>query len=351
MFQPHPAPPSSSRARRAAPYRPRTALLSALVALTAVGVTGCGGAGASSPDKSGAGTRTFESCGRTVELDRVPERVAITTDAIADTLYALDVGDRIVAKTRGESAPAPKLKARLAALPSLGTRNPSVEALVAAKPDLLITDQVEKVSGKQGSPSIAELERLGIATYVVGGGCAADLSADTSGLDALDADIHQLGTIFGVPKRAETLADKLRGSLDGVRRKTAEEPRPKVAEISQVAGQLYVSSGGLAMDVVERAGGKNLFADLPGQFAPVSAEQIVARDPEAIIVDNFTATKAGRDEAMEFLNRTFPTVDAVKNKRVLVIDAAKTGARGSTRPVQGVTEIARFLHPSTSNSQ
>ncbi|MGA6169175.1 ABC transporter substrate-binding protein [Streptomyces sp. NPDC012600] len=326
-------------------------MLSTLVALAAVGVTGCGGTDAGSRQESGASRITFESCSRTVELDRVPERVVITTDAIADTLFALGVGDRIVAKTRGESAPAPELKDRLAALPSLGTRNPGVEALVAAKPDLLITDQVEKVSGKLGSPSIAELKKLGIATYVVGGGCAADLRSDTSGLDALDTDIQQLGTIFGVKADARKLADKLRGSLDDVRRRTAQEPRQEVAEISQVAGQLYVTSGGLSNDVLQRAGGKNVFADLPGQFAPVSPEQVVARNPRAIIVDNFTATTKGRNEAVAFLNRTFPTVDAVKEGRVLVIDAAKTGARGSTRPVEGVTEIARFLHPGAFRTQ
>ncbi|MFE2293884.1 ABC transporter substrate-binding protein [Streptomyces sp. NPDC059452] len=351
MLQPRSDQPLPSYASGVAPHRARAAALAALLALAAVGVTGCQGADAGSREEGGAGGITFESCGRTVELDRVPERVVITTDAIADTLFALGVGDRIVAKTRGESAPAPELKERLAALPGLGARSPSVEALVATGPDLLITDQVEKVSGELGSPSIDELEQLGIATYVVGGGCAADLRSDTSGLDALDADIQQLGTVFGVEARARKLADKVRGSLDDVRRRTAREPRREVAEISQVAGRLCVTSGGLSDDVLERAGGTNVFADLPGQFAPVSPEQIVARNPRAIIVDNFTATAKGRDDAMEFLNRTFPTVDAVKEGRVLVIDAAKTGARGSTRPVEGVTEIARFLHPSAYGSQ
>ncbi|MFD0425230.1 ABC transporter substrate-binding protein [Streptomyces parvus] len=352
MFQPHhDRPLRSCRRPRAVPKRPRNVLLSALVALAAVGATGCGGGDADARQEGEKKTIAFESCSRTVELDRIPKRVAITTDAIADTLFELGVGDRIVAKTRGESAPAPELKQRLAALPSLGTRNPSVEALVGAKPDLLITDQVEKVSGKLGSPSIAELEKLGIATYVVGGGCAADLSEDTSGLEALDGDIRQLGTVFGVEARARKLADKLNGSLDDVRRQTAQEPRTKVAKLSQVAGQLYVTSGGLSNDVIERAGGTNVFADLPGQFAPVSPEQIVARDPQSIIVDNFTATTAGENEAMAYLKRTFPTVEAVKKQRVLVIDAAKSGARGSTRPVEGVAEIARFLHPSTSSSQ
>lgn len=351
MFQPHPDHPSPGPGPRAAPNRPRVTTLGALVALTAVTVAGCGDTDANSRQESPASGVTFESCGRTVGLDRAPKRVVITTDALADTLFALGVGDRIVAKTRGESAPAPELRTRLAALPSLGTRNPSVEAVVAAKPDLLITDQVEKVSGRAGSPGIAELRRLGIATYVVGGGCAADLSADTSGLEALDTDLHQLGTIFGVETRAKALTGKVRRSLDGVRRKTAQEPRRKVAEISQVAGQLHVTSGGLSNDVLERAGGTNVFADLPGQFAPVSPEQIIARDPQAIIVDNFTATTAGRNDATAFLNRTFPTLDAVKKRRILVIDAAKTGARGSTRPVKGVTEIARFLHPGTSRSQ
>ncbi|MFD3643829.1 ABC transporter substrate-binding protein [Streptomyces griseus] len=349
MLQPHLEHPSASRGvPRAAPDRPRTALIGALVALSLLGATGCAGADSGPRREAGAGGVTFDSCGRTVVLDRAPDRVAITTDAIADTLFALGVGDRIVAKTRGESAPAPELKERLAALPGLGTRNPSVEALVAAGPDLLITDQVEKVSGRTGSPSIAELEGLGIATYVVGGGCAADLTTDTSGLEALDTDVRQLGAVFGVETRAEALADRLLGDLDDVRRRIAREPGREVAKVSQVGGRLYVTSGGLSDDVLERAGGTNVFADLPGQFAPVDPEQIVARDPRAIVVDDFTATATGRRDAIAFLKRTFPTVDAVRNQRILVIDAAKTGARGSTRPVEGVAEIARFLHPNTS---
>lgn len=352
MFQPHcDRPLASPPRRRVVPDRPRAAVLSALVALAAVGAGGCGGGDADARKEGGTKAIAFESCGRTVELDRVPQRVAITTDAIADTLFELGVGDRIVAKTRGESAPAPELKERLAALPSLGARNPSVEALAGAGPDLLITDQVEKVSGKLGSPGIAELEKLGIATYVVGGGCAADLSKDTSGLEALDGDIRQLGTIFGVEARAQKLAEKMNGRLDDVRRQVAQEPRTEVAKLSQVAGQLYVTSGGLSDDVIERAGGTNVFADLPGQFAPVSPEQIVERDPQSIIVDNFTATTTGENEAIAYLNRTFPTVEAVKKQRVLVIDAAKSGARGSTRPVEGVAELARFLHPSLSRSR
>jgi iron complex transport system substrate-binding protein len=321
-------------------------LLSPLIALTVIGVGGCGGNDGGSRPEGGQRGITFESCGQTVTLDRAVRRVVITNDAIADTLFALSIGDRIVAKTHGESAPLPQLKARLASLPNLGTRNPSTEALVAAKPDLLITDQVAKVSGNQGSPTVAELMRMGIATYVVGGGCATGLTSDSSGLESLFTDVRQLGAIFGVPGRARALADRLRTRPDDVRRRTARQPRPGVAELSHVAGQLYVTSGGLANDVIGRAGGTNLFAGLPGQFAPISAEQIIARNPQAIIVDDFTASAHGRREAIAFVTRTFPTTDAVKQRRILVIDAAKTGARGSTRPVDGVVEIARFLHPS-----
>ncbi|MGX2993196.1 ABC transporter substrate-binding protein [Streptomyces sp. JNUCC 64] len=348
MFRPHPDRQPRGRRPRVAPYRLRAVLLSTLVALTAAG---CGDTDDGSGGKGGSDAITFESCGKSFTLDRAPRRVVITTDALADTLFALGVGDRIVAKTRGESAPAPELRKRLAALPSLGARNPGTEALVAAKPDLLITDQIEKVSGNQGSPTIAELRKLGIATYVVGGGCAKDLTSDTSGLDSLDGDLDQLGTVFDVKERARALADRLHGKLDDVRQRVADRPKRKVAEISRVAGQLYVTSGGLSNDVLRRAGGENVFADLPGQFAPVSAEQIIARDPEAIIVDDFTASTKGQNESIAFLKRTFPQTEAVKKGRFLAIDSAKTGARGSTRPVDGVVEAARFLHPSAFRAQ
>lgn len=333
------------RGRHAAPRRLRSLSLAVLAALAAAAAAGCGSDGSGSSSTIAPRPIAFESCGRTVTLDRAPRRVVILNDGIADTLFALGVGDTIVAKTRGESTPAPELKARLASLPSLGTRYPNEEALLAAKPDLLVTDQAEKVSGEQGAPSSGDLERAGIATYVVGGGCAMRQNDDGSGIDALFADIRALGAIFDVPERADALAERLRGRLEQVRRRTAGEPRPDVAEMSQVAGQLYVTAGGLADDVIGRAGGRNLFAGLSGQFAPISSEQVVARNPQAIVIDDFTGSARARRDARAFVTTTFATTDAVKQRRILVIDAARTGARGSTRPIDGVVEIARFLHP------
>ncbi|SDI37954.1 iron complex transport system substrate-binding protein [Sinosporangium album] len=350
MLQPYLNHRARGRRPHADPSRFRTAALGALIALTAIGAAGCGGDDGGSRQAGGTSKVAFKSCDRTFELDRAPQRVVITNDAIADTLFALGVGERIVAKTRGESAPSPELKERLASLPNLGTRSPSTEALIAAKPELLITDQVEKVSGDNGSPSVEELKRLGVATYVAGG-CSADLSVDSPGLDSLFADLKQLGTVFGVQEPAQALADKLRARLDDVSRRTSQQTKPGVVEVSQVAGQLYVTSGGYGTDVIERAGGTNLFADLPGQYAPISPEQIIARNPQAIIAVDYTASPAGQRELIEFLTQKFPTTDAVKNRRLLAIDAAKTGARGSTRPVDGVVEIARFLHPTAFRSQ
>ncbi|MGW7531639.1 ABC transporter substrate-binding protein [Amycolatopsis sp. NPDC054798] len=330
--------------------RLRASAACVLIALTAAGGAACGNPDTSTGQRGKQGEIGFASCGENFALDHPPSRVVILNDAIADTLFALGVGDRIVAKTRGESAPLPELKDRLGALPDLGPRVPGTEALLAAKPDLLISDQVEKISGRQGGPAIGELKRMKIPAYVVNG-CAKDQDAHGNGLDSLFTDLQQLGKIFGVPARAQALTDQLRARLNDVQARTARQPKLTVAGVSQVANQLYVTSGGLANDVLDRAGGTNLFADQPGQFAPISAEQIVARNPQTIVVDDFTASERGRADAISFLERTFPIVDAVKQHRVLVIDAAKTGAHGSIRPVEGVEEVARFLHPSAFAAQ
>ncbi|ONI78052.1 ABC transporter substrate-binding protein [Actinosynnema sp. ALI-1.44] len=326
-------------------------LLAATLSALALAAAGCAGQDAGSSQAAGPGRISFTSCGQTITLDRAPQRVVITNDAIADALFALGVGDRIVAKTRGESAPSPALKARLESLPNLGVRNPSTEALIAAKPDLLITDQLDKVSGSNGGPTVDELKQLGVATFVVGGDCVRDIAEDSAGLDALDADLDQFGKVFEVQTAARALADQLRARLDDTRRRTAQQPKVGIVEVAQVAGQLYVTTGGLSNDVMQRAGGKNLFGELPGQFTPISPEQIIARNPQAIIIDDFTASADGQRDSIAYLTRTFPTTDAVKQQRILAIDAARTGARGSTRPVDGVVELARFLHPNAFPAQ
>lgn len=328
--------------RGSVPYRLRAV---ALLAVVAVGVAGCGNYGGGSRTGGGKGAITFTSCGQTFVLDHVPQRVVILNDGIADTLLALGVENRIVAKTRGESAPLPALKKHLAAVRNIGTRNPSTEALITTKPDLLITDQIEKVSGKENGPTIAELKRLNIATYVAGD-CAPNVTSESAGLEPLFTDLRQLGEIFGVTARARAQTNRLRGRLDDVRRRTAHQPRVGVVEIARVGAQLHGTAGGISHDVINRAGGQNILGDLPGMFAPISFEQIIGRNPPFVIIDDFTASERGRTEAIAFMRQRFPSIEAVKRNRVLVIDAAKTGARGSTRPVDGVVEIARYLHPS-----
>lgn len=325
------------------PRRPggRSSIVVALASVMALAAAGCTAAGDADGTQR-SGTVSVKSCGRTVSLDAPPQRVVIIGAALSDTLFALGLGDRISGVVAAGAAPLPKHRAALKKLPDLGDQNPSREALIASKPDLVISEQAHQLSGSRGTPSIKDLEASGIAAYVSAGGCAKSTDSDTSSIvSTVLTDIENYGTLFGVRDRARELAARCTRQLDEVKEKLADRPPVRVAQISQIGGQIYAAAGAEGKDLA-LSGADNVFADLPGTAVPVSTEQVTARNPQAFILFD---SSASRRQGIDYLERTFPTTDAVKNKRLFDIEPTLVGSAGSTRQVTAIVEIAEFLHP------
>ncbi len=76
----------------------------------------------------------------TANASRRAERIVSLVPSLTEALFSLGLGERIVAVTDWCVRPAD----RVAALPKVGgTKNPSVEQIVALAPDLVIANQEE----------------------------------------------------------------------------------------------------------------------------------------------------------------------------------------------------------------
>lgn len=189
--------------------------------------------------------------------------------SITEILFELGLGSRVVGISRFCNYPA-----ATAAIPRVGgVIDPNIEAILILKPDLFIQ--------LQGNNSISPaLQRLGIDT----------LSVDHKTISGILQSIPTTGRACGAELAADAMAADLQARIDRIRGKTAGRRRPKVLlSVMRNFGSgrledIYVAGNdGYFDEMIDIAGGKNIFGDVNVRYPVVSAESIIKADPEIII--------------------------------------------------------------------
>ncbi|RJQ67015.1 ABC transporter substrate-binding protein [Pseudonocardiaceae bacterium YIM PH 21723] len=235
----------------------------------------------------------------------------------AAILVRLGLADRIV----GTAAPdffkafTGDEAATLAKIPVLDPGQGNAEAVIAAQPDLVIGISRYSFGGFDGTPSVDQLAKAGAKALVAcdAGGVVRDLSR-TIGF------IQQVAQALEVQQRGTELIAQLTASID----KAKDLPPVRVLALSTPpgAGQPVRAQGGtgLANGVLTLAGGRNIAEDAGQDFASLSAEEVVKRDPQAIVViSGFARTN---DEELLNAVRNSPVLagtTAVREGRFVVV--------------------------------
>jgi iron complex transport system substrate-binding protein len=250
------------------------------------------------------------------------ERVVVLAPSATETLFALGAGERVVGVCGQcdfppEAARLPKVGGYLA---------PSVEAVLAARPDLVIA-----VPSPGNREAVRAIERAGVRVLVV---------QDRQLADLWDS-IRAIADALGIPQAGERLAADIRGRLDAVRARVAGRPAARVLLV--VGHSPLVVSGGATLqgELIEIAGGTNVAADVGTAWPQVSLELVVARAPE-VIIDAAMGTNEGGTALFAGLD----TVPAVRDKRIVRITADAVFRTGPRVP-QGAAILAAAIHPSS----
>jgi iron complex transport system substrate-binding protein len=323
-----------------------------VAALTLLAATGCGGTGVTN-DAAAKGEAaegypvTVENCGRQITVDSAPERIVGLSPAQTELLVRLGVADRLVGQAQTAMHDLPEdIAAKAGDVPELSTDAPPArEQLLDVQPDAVVAPTEYEFTAEQGFATIDQLTDAGVATYVAAGGCPERRA--TGEVTDLFTDLEALGSIFGVSAAADELVAETRGDLEAVEKAVADRPRPTVAQLFVEGKTLSAIGAGVEYDMIERAGGENVFSPdekLFDQFfsAVVSPEEIAARNPDAIV---FAVREQAEAERVEtYLRRTFPDVTAVKEDRFVVLRTPDTFP-GTLGNVAAVRTIAEGLHP------
>lgn len=265
-------------------------------------------------------------------LHGAPQRIVSAAPAITETLYALGLGDRIAGVTNycrypAEARQKPKIG---------GYLRPSMEAIIALRPDLVIA---ERSSANLG----AQLTRLRIESIEVEFKTLADISAS----------MQKIADAAGVPERGRSLRASLEARFERVRARVKGSGRPKLMfVVGRTPGTLtgLIAAGGRShlSELIDIAGGVNAFADTVMPYPKVTMEETLARNPDLILDraemgDSGSATEAQRRAVLD-LWRAYPSIEAVKRGRVFALDSDMFFVPGP-RIVDVAEAFADMLHP------
>ena len=260
---------------------------------------------------------------------RVARRIISLVPALTEMLFAIEAGPQVIAVSSFDNYP-PETKA----LPRVGALlDPDVERILALRPDLVLT------YGSQGSLE-AQLASAGIRTF----------SYRHGGIQAIFETMRELGVLTGHTATALNKVNELEAQLDTVKVKVRDRSRPRTLLVfGRQPGslqQVYVSGGtGFLHEMLEAAGGDNVFADIARESVQPSQETLITRAPDVILEVSATLQLSAVDAARErAVWSPLASVPAVKTGRIhflfgdyLVVPGPRVGLAAET--------FARTLHP------
>ena len=288
----------------------------------------------------------IENFEQSTEYTQAPEKVVALTLNSAEMLAALGVSDVLVGMAQNNNAVEdvlPEYYPMLKEIPlpeEINAGIPTLEGLLGLTPELVVANSYYFKIPFFGT--MEDYANNNVKFYVTEGSYIPDVTIENT-----YNDIRNLGTIFAKEQEAEKLIAGMQNRITEVGKKVKELTPVKVMLFDSInEGNFCVAGGsGLAQNLVELAGGQNIFQDSEAQFPVVGIEEVIARDPDVIVVHNYSRDPQDAQSKIDFLknSKDLENVSAVKNDRIIVITlfAVNPGLQN----VDAVEQMAKALHP------
>ncbi len=259
-----------------------------------------------------------------MDIKSTPQRIVSLSPGNTEIVYALGLQDKLVGVTTYCNYP-PEAQDK----PKVSEfSNVDIEKIVSLNPDLILADSIHKAE------AIPALEKLGFTV----------LALDPPNLESVINDIQMIGEVAGNKSEADNLVSILRERVEAVTAQTEKASLEKLRAFYLTwHDPLWTAgSGTLIDDLITKAGGINIAADLQGH-SQITLEAVIERDPQIIFV---TSSMGDQDTSFNYVNNEprFKATEALRNSRVYRVDA-DIFSRTTPRSVDGLEQLARLMHP------
>jgi len=279
------------------------------------------------PSNKNATITVTDDLGREVNLPAAATRIISLAPSNTEILFAVGAGDKVVGVTSYGNFPEAALTKDV-----VGGFSPdtiSLETIIALQPDVVFS-----VGGLQ-MPIIEALEKLDIPVVAL----------DPASIDDIYADIELVGKITGNESGAAAVMDDMQTRIAAVTDIVSQVPadeRPTV--FWETWDDPLMSAGPTSFigQMIEVAGGVNIFNDVEDQYPIVSAEEVISRNPDTILGsdthgDKLTVTAMSARPG-------WAQISAVQNGRIYLING-DIASRAAPRVADAIEIMAAALYP------
>ncbi|MFD8062308.1 ABC transporter substrate-binding protein [Streptomyces cyaneofuscatus] len=306
----------------------------ALVLAAALALTGCGADVTQQSDGKNDSAKadrhypvTVENCGQKKSYDKAPQRVVTNDVGITEIMFALGLEDHmagyVMPDDKGDMTSVP-WKDGYKKTTWLSKERINKELVLGARADLVFAGWNYGFNEGEGFTP-AELKRVGVDSYLLSESCRngqGKARGVMPPLEALYTDLGNLGKIFDVEDRADTLIASFRKQVADAQAKAPKgSDRPRVF-LYDDGKDKPLTSGAYAgpHDIITKAGGDHIMKDLKDSWTTVGWETVVDRDPEVIVINNYGDTSAEQKRRFLKTYKPLANVSAIKNDRIVVLD-------------------------------
>jgi iron complex transport system substrate-binding protein len=253
---------------------------------------------------------------RSVVVPDHPHRVVCLVPNVVDIVYSLGAGADVIAISDFTKYPKEALQKPSVGLPL----NPSIETIVALRPDLALG------TGDLNTLEFAShLQRLGIPVFMV----------DPHGIDGIYASILSLGKVINREPEANRLVARLRMRVDAVKARVADKSKVRVFMAIWYDPVMTIGKRAFISELIEAAGARSVTDDIGQEWPEVSLETIVSRQPDALLLmsgSNITVEELKTRPGWEHLSavqqgRVYYTDDRIQYPSPIAFDALEDLAK------------------------
>jgi ABC-type Fe3+-hydroxamate transport system substrate-binding protein len=261
-----------------------------------------------------------DELGRAMAVPNHPHRLVCLMPNVVDDVYALGVGDEVVAVPDFTKYP-PEAKAK----PNIGLPlSPSLETIVSLHPDLILA------SGDLNSMDVInQMQKLEVPVFVI----------NPHGIEGVYRSIQSLGRALNREEASDKLVRVLREREKVVRQRVSGKTAIKVLMLVWYDPIITVGKDAYITDLIEIAGGRSVTSDIAQEWPQVGFEAVLERAPDALLLVR------GSKVSLDIIrNRPgWQTLAAVKDKRVYYVDDRIEYP--SPVAFDALEDLAKQLHP------
>jgi iron complex transport system substrate-binding protein len=265
-----------------------------------------------------------DEVGRRIAVPVPVRRIVSLAPNLTETVYALGAQDRLVGVTEFCDFP-PEARQKTSVG---GAVNPSIEQIVALKPDLVLAQAITM----NRRETVDALERLGIAVY----------SANSRSVDGILDSTRRIADLIGASESSAVLLRSLRARLDDLKLRLAGRPLRRVLFVVWSDPLVSIGRQTFIADALRLAGAESII-ETEQDWPRLSLEEVVRLQPEFLVFAN-SHSESVRTTVEDLSERSgWRGLDAIRQRRIAAISDAIN--RPAPRLVDALEDLARRLHP------